>query len=87
MLNFFQNRSLAAQLSVVIAALMILANTLMTGVLTEQSRENLEAEAESALSQQGQLVSDLLGFYYQDSFLNAQPCRISSSICFLRVSV
>lgn len=72
MLNFFQNRSLAAQLSVVIAALMILANTLMTGVLTEQSRENLEAEAESALSQQGQLVSDLLGFYYQDSFLNAQ---------------
>ena len=72
MLNFFQNRSLAAQLSVVIAVLMILANTLMTGVLTDQARENLEAEAENALSQQSQLVSDLLGFYYQDSFLNAQ---------------
>ncbi len=72
MLNYFQNKSLAAQLSLVIAVLMILANTLMTGILTEQSRENLEAEAEDALTQQSELVSDMLAFYYQDSFLNAQ---------------
>ncbi|WP_176330162.1 methyl-accepting chemotaxis protein [Oceanospirillum sanctuarii] len=72
MLNYFQNKSLAAQLSMVIAVLMILANTLMTGILTEQSRENLEAEAEDALTQQSELVSDMLEFYYQDSFLNAQ---------------
>lgn len=72
MLNYFQNKSLAAQLSLVIAVLMILANTLMTGILTDQSRENLEAEAEDALTQQSELVSDMLEFYYQDSFLNAQ---------------
>ncbi|WP_161489876.1 methyl-accepting chemotaxis protein [Oceanospirillum linum] len=63
---------MAAQLSVVIAVLMILANGLITITLTEKARENLETEAENALAQQSDLVSGMLEFYYRDSFLNAQ---------------
>ncbi|MBB1488530.1 methyl-accepting chemotaxis protein [Oceanospirillum sediminis] len=72
MVNSFQNKSLAAQLTIVISILMILASTAMTLFLTREAKNNLETEAEAGLKQQSQLVSDLLGFYYQDSFNNAK---------------
>lgn len=72
MLNYFQNRSLAAQLSMVIAVLLILANALMAKFLTDQTQADLEAEATANLQEQGQLVADMLAFFHRDSYLNAQ---------------
>lgn len=72
MANSFKNKSLATQLTIVISLLMIIASAVMTFSLTLEAENNLELEAEVSLQQQGQLVADLLEFYYQDSFNNAQ---------------
>lgn len=72
MVNSFRNKSLAAQLTIVISLLMVLSSTVMTLFLTEEAKTDLKKEAESGLKQQSQLVADLLEFYYQDSFNNAQ---------------
>ena len=72
MLNYFQNKSLAAQLSLVIAGLLIIANLIMTTVLTRSAKQELELEAQDTLQHQSQMVSGLLEFYYQDSFNNAK---------------
>ena len=72
MVNSFKNKSLAVQLTIVISLLMVFASAVMTFSLTLEAEKDLELEAEISLQQQGQLVADLLEFYYQDSFNNAQ---------------
>ncbi len=72
MVNAFQNKSLAAQLTIVISLLMVCASAVITLSLTLEAEKDLEKEAELSLTQQSLLVSELLAFYYQDSFHNAQ---------------
>ncbi|MAC48135.1 MAG: hypothetical protein CMI12_14995 [Oceanospirillum sp.] len=72
MVNAFQNKSLAAQLTIVISLLMVCASAVITFSLTVEAQKELKKEAELSLTQQSLLVSELLEFYYQDSFHNAQ---------------
>ncbi|OPX55423.1 Methyl-accepting chemotaxis protein [Oceanospirillum multiglobuliferum] len=72
MIKLFKQLSLATQLTLVVAVLMIASSLVITFQLTHETQQDLEREAEHKLQQQSHDISSLLSFYYQDSFNNAK---------------